>query len=741
MNDLYQKFKSSLGRLRGNSDLGFVVGLFGAVFLLVVPVHKDILSILLVVSIAISLLILLTVIYVKDPPEFSVFPTLLLSVTLYRLGLNVASTRLILLDGDAGSVIESFGTFVVGGNYVVGTVIFLILVIINFVVITKGAGRIAEVTARFTLDAMPGKQMSIDAEMNSGVITEAEALSKREKIQQDADFYGSMDGASKFVRGDAVAGIFITVVNIIGGILIGYFQKEMTIVGSLEKYTILSIGDGLVSQVPAIIISIAAGILVTRSSEEANLGEFVGKQLTVYPRAIGIAGCMLLLFAFFLSETFWPFFILSMICFGAAYYYTKAASVEDSEFDEIGQASVPSHASPGGAPQQSSALNPEEGQENKLSPMENAIEQEVFGLEMGYGLLVLADKKKGGDLLDRITGARTNFAREMGMLLPTIGVRDNIELEPNEYRFLLRGKEIIRSTILPDRVLAMSMGGGDAGKLNGIPTIEPVFGIQAMWIPDEERRNAEIEGCTVVDPSSVLVTHLADVLKRIAYLILEREGTQRLLDLIKDKNPTLVSELLPDLVNVGIIQRTLQNLLRERISIKNLTIVLETIADMAAITKNPDDLSEQARKRLGMYFVKEYEVETDKLLAMTFEPRLEQTLISRVKRSQFDIGLVMDPNLTEGIIREIEPKIKEMTERGLSPIIVTTTELRLAFRRFMEPSYPQLVVLAYQELPTETQIEPFGAIALEAQSLPPDIISAMEDSNTPRDPQDVPVAA
>ena len=715
--------------------------LFGAVLLLVVPVHKDILSILLVVSIAISLLILLTVIYVKDPPEFSVFPTLLLSVTLYRLGLNVASTRLILLDGDAGSVIESFGTFVVGGNYVVGTVIFLILVIINFVVITKGAGRIAEVTARFTLDAMPGKQMSIDAEMNSGVITEAEALSKREKIQKDADFYGSMDGASKFVRGDAVAGIFITVVNIIGGILIGYFQKEMTIVGSLEKYTILSIGDGLVSQVPAIIISIAAGILVTRSSEEANLGEFVGKQLTVYPRAIGIAGCMLLLFAFFLSDTFWPFFILSMVCFGAAYHYSKVASSEDSEFDEIGQASGPSQAPQGGVPQQSSALNSEEGQENQLSPMENAIEQEVFGLEMGYGLLVLADKKKGGDLLDRITGARTNFAREMGMLLPTIGVRDNIELEPNEYRFLLRGKEIIRSTILPDRVLAMSMGGGDAGKLNGIPTIEPVFGIQAMWIPDEERRNAEIEGCTVVDPSSVLVTHLADVLKRIAYLILEREGTQRLLDLIKDKNPTLVSELLPDLVNVGIIQRTLQNLLRERIPIKNLTIVLETIADMAAITKNPDDLSEQARKRLGMYFVKEYEVETDKLLAMTFEPRLEQTLISRVKRSQFDIGLVMDPNLTEGIIREIEPKIKEMTERGLSPIIVTTTELRLAFRRFMEPSYPQLVVLAYQELPTETQIEPFGAIALEAQSLPPDIISAMEDSNTPGDPQDIPVAA
>lgn len=742
MNDFIQKLKASLGRFSGNSDLGFVFGLFGAVLLLVVPVHKDILSILLVISIAISLLILLTVIYVKDPPEFSVFPTLLLSVTLYRLGLNVASTRLILLDGDAGSVIESFGTFVVGGNYVVGTVIFLILVIINFVVITKGAGRIAEVTARFTLDAMPGKQMSIDAEMNSGVITEAEALAKRERIQKDADFYGSMDGASKFVRGDAVAGIFITVVNIIGGILIGYFQKDMTITGSLEKYTILSIGDGLVSQIPAIIISIAAGILVTRSSEEANLGEFVGKQLTIYPRAIAIAGTMLLMFAFFLSETFWPFFILSMVCFAAAYHFSKVADAEISEFEQVGQGASPVPSLPqssgGSAPSGSPS---EDGQDGKLSPMENAIEQEVFGLEMGYGLLVLADKKKGGDLLERITGARTNFAREMGMLLPTIGVRDNIELEPNEYRFLLRGKEVVRSTIMPDRVLAMSMGGGDAGKLNGIPTIEPVFGIQAMWIPDEERRNAEIEGCTVVDPSSVLVTHLADVLKRIAYLILEREGTQRLLDLIKDKNPTLVSELLPDLVNVGIIQRTLQNLLRERISIKNLTIVLETIADMASITKNPDDLSEQARKRLGMYFVKEYEVEKDKLLAMTFEPRLEQTLISRVKRSQFDIGLVMDPTLTEGIIQEIEPKIKEMTERGLAPIIVTTTELRLAFRRFMEPSYPQLVVLSYQELPTETQIEPFGAITIESQSLPPDIISAMEESNSSHNSGEVPVAA
>ena len=733
MSEIFQKLRSYLSRFGGNSDLGFVFGLFGAVLLLVLPVHKDILSILLVFSIAISLLILLTVIYVKDPPEFSVFPTLLLAVTLYRLGLNVASTRLILLDGDAGSVIQSFGTFVVGGNYVVGAVIFFILVIINFVVITKGAGRIAEVTARFTLDAMPGKQMSIDAEMNSGVITEAQALQRREKIQKDADFYGSMDGASKFVRGDAIAGIFITVVNVIGGILIGYFQRDMSMSDSLQTYTILSIGDGLVTQIPAIIVSIAAGILVTRSSEEANLGEFVSRQLTIYPKAIAIAGVMLLMFALFLSDTFWPFFILSICCFMAAYYFSKKSqnfSIDDISNEGNQGGPMGPNSGANALPNQSDPTHANAHEGPSLSPMESAIEQEVFGLEMGYGLLVLADKKKGGDLLERITGARTNFAKEMGMLLPTIGVRDNIELEPNEYRFMLRGKEIVRSTLIPDRSLAMSMGGGDASKLNGIPTTEPVFGIKAMWIPEDEKRNAEVEGCTVVDPSSVLVTHLADILKRTAHLILEREGTQRLLDLIKDKNPTLVSELLPDLVNVGIIQRTLQNLLRERIPIKNLTLILETIADMASLTKNPDDLSEQTRKRLGMYFIKEYETEPNKLVALTFEPTLEQTLISRVKRSQFDIGLIMDPQLTEGIIKEIEPKIDEMNNNGITPVIVTTAELRLAFRRFMEPSYPQLLVLAYQELPSETQIEPFGAIALANQSLPDEIVDAMNEQES-----------
>jgi flagellar biosynthesis protein FlhA len=729
MNEAKLAFFNLFSRFKGNSDLGFILGLFGAVFLLVVPIHKDFLSVLLVLSIAVSLLILLTVIYVKEPPEFSVFPTILLSVTLYRLGLNVASTRLILLDADAGSVIKSFGTFVVGGNYVVGAVIFLILVIINFVVITKGAGRIAEVTARFTLDAMPGKQMSIDAEMNAGIITEAEALQRRAKIQKDADFYGSMDGASKFVRGDAIAGIIITVVNVIGGILIGYFQREMEITSALQTYTVLSIGDGLVSQIPAIIISIAAGILVTRSSDEANLGEFVGRQLTIYPRAIAISGALLLLFSFFLTETFWPFFILSLTCFGAAYYLSRK-KVGEYGIEEMpngsGDIVSPVAKSAGQSADKGHGISAADTQE--LSPMEQAIEQEVFGMEMGYGLLVLADKAKGGDLLERITGARTNFASEMGMLLPTIGVRDNIELEPNEYRFLLRGKEIVRASLVPDRLLAMNMGDADDSKLNGIQTTEPVFGIKAHWIPQSDKRMAEVEGFTVVDPASVLVTHLSDSLKRFAYLILEREGTQRLLDLIKDKNPTLVSELLPDLVNVGVIQRTLQNLLREKVSIKNLTLILETIADMAPVTKVPDDLSEQARKRLGMYFVKELESEPNKLTALTFEPKLEQSLLQRVKRSQFDVGMVMDPEVTQGILSELEPKIDEMVSNGLTPVLVTTSELRLAFRRFMEPSFSQLVVLAYQEIPSETFIEPYGAISLPEFSIPQEISAHIEGS-------------
>ena len=572
--------------------------------------------------------------------------------------------------------------------------------------------------------------MSIDAEMQNGVITEAQAIRKKKNFKKEADFYGSMDGASKFVRGDAIAGIIITVVNVIGGILIGFFQKDMLISDALQTYTILSIGDGLVTQIPSIIVSIAAGILVTRSSEEANLGEFVGKQLVVYPKAMAISGSLLLLFSIFLSETFGLFSFLRSDVLQVLTFFTGNLMIHQKfkRFQSNYPCKITIHRNLRVLPHLlMNHLIMHYRQLRKL------LSRKFLHLRWGTDCLYLQIKKKGGDLLDRITGARTNFAKEMGMLLPTIGVRDSIELEPNEYRFLLRGKELERSSVVPDRFMAMNMGEGDVSKLGGIPCIEPVFGIKASWVDEEQKRKAEVEGCTVVDPSSVLVTHLSDVLKKNAHLILEREGTQRLIDLVKDKNPTLVSELLPDLVSVGVIQRTLQNLLREKVSIKNFTLILETIADVANLTKLPDDLAEQARKRLGMYFVKEFEAEPNKLLALTLESSLEQTLISRVKKSQFDIGLAMDPELTQNFLQELEPKISEMSSKGLTPILLTTAELRLALRRFLEPSIPQLVVLAYQELPSETLVEPYGFITLPNNSLPEEIVQQMEQ------PQETPI--
>lgn len=717
MQSVLKNLKALFGKFSNQTDLIFVLWLFGTVALLVLPIPKGFLDLLLVLSVAVSLLVLLTVIYIKNPPEFSVFPTLLLAVTLYRLGLNIASTRLILGEADAGAVIDAFGSFVVGGNYIVGAVVFLILVIINFIVITKGAGRIAEVTARFTLDALPGKQMSIDAELNAGLISESDATQKRISIQKEADFYGSMDGASKFVRGDAVAGIFITLINVVGGILIGVFQKDYPVGKALEVYTLLSIGDGLVTQIPAIIVSVAAGILVTRSSEESNLGAFVGKQLTIYPRAIAIAGGMLLAFALLPGMPFTPFFILSVACFYASYLLNKVKKKEESELKIQGLPTAAALPGSNNAGQLTDGGGDSSPESSVPSNIQKAIEVDVFAIEMGYGLLTLADRKRGGDLLDRITGCRTNFTKDMGMVIPTIAVRDNIELEANAYRFVLRNKEIAAGTVVPDRFLAMDVTGTASASLNGIETIEPVFGLQALWIGEDEKTNAEISGYTVVDASSVMVTHLSDVLKENAHFILEREGTQQLIDMVRDKNATLISELLPDLVNVGLIQRVLQNLLREKISIKNLTLILETIADYASATKNPDDLSEQARRKLGMYFVPEYESEPNIIQSLTLDPELEQVMISRVQRTQFEIGLAMDPTLTQALLQEMAPKINEMSETGLPPLIITAAELRLALKRFFEPTFPRLSVLAFHELPNQTEVQNYGTIQIPREYL------------------------
>jgi flagellar biosynthesis protein FlhA len=678
-------------------DLLFVLGLFGTILLLVIPVPALALDLLLAASIGISLLMLLIIIYVKDPPEFSGFPTLLLAVTLYRLALNVASTRLILGDGHAGAIIEAFGHFVIRGNYVVGAVVFLILVVINFMVITKGAGRIAEVAARFTLDAMPGKQMAIDAELNAGIIDEVTATKRRTKVQKEADFYGAMDGSSKFVRGDAIAGILITLINILGGFAIGIAQKGMPVMEALQKYTLLSIGDGLVAQVPALIVSVAAGILVTRASEDANLGAHISSQLTLYPRALAIAAGAMALFGIMPGMPFLPFMSLAGLAGFTAWSLRKSrAATASALLAKSDAAPLKANGEPAAKP---------------ADDFKKLIEVDTFAIELGSGLLNLAEKKNGGDLLERVTGVRKSFAREMGVIVPPIAIRDNLELEANEYRFLLRGKELARGRILPNRWLAMNVTNSPV-PLKGVPTVEPVFGIDATWIADDEKRAAEIHGYTVVDPGSVLITHLNETVKRSSHLILGRQDVQTLVDHLKEGNPTLIAELIPDLVNIGIIQRVLQNLLREGVSIKNLAVIMECIADFATMSKNPDDLSEQVRKRLGVYFVAEFESEPGTVKSLTLDPRLEQLLMTKVQRNQFDVGLVIDPQIAQHLLNELTARMGEMAEQGLASIVITTAELRLAFRRFFEPSLSKLTVLSYQELPPQTEIQNFGIILM-----------------------------
>jgi flagellar biosynthesis protein FlhA len=684
-------------------DLLFVIALFGTIVLLVMPIPALMLDLFLAASIGISLLMLLIIVYLKDPAEFSGFPTLLLAVTLYRLALNVASTRLILVDGYAGSIIEAFGHFVIRGNYVVGAVVFLILIVINFMVITKGAGRIAEVAARFTLDAMPGKQMAIDAEMNAGAIDEQTAAKRRLKIQKEADFYGSMDGASKFVRGDAVAGILITLINVLGGFAIGIAQKGLPVVEALQKYTLLSIGDGLVAQIPALVVSVAAGLLVTRAAEDSNLGAHISGQLTKYPRALAIVAAMMAIFGLAPGMPAVPFLVLGGLTGFVAYALRKNPATPGATeltppkqlAGKAGKAAKGDEQKPGGQPEDFRKLT----------------EVDVFTIELGVSLLTLAEKKNGGDLLDRITGVRKSFAREMGVVVPPIAIRDNMELDGHEYRFLLRGKEMARGRVIPGRWLAMNVANSPV-QLKGTATVEPVFGIAAIWIGDEEKRSAEIHGFTVVDPASVLITHLSESIKRSANLILGRQDVQGLIDHLKETNPTLVNELIPDLVSVGIIQRVLQNLLREGVAIKNLAVIMECIADFAPHSKNPDDLSEQVRRRLGVYFVGEFESEPGLLKAMTLDPRLEQMLAAKVQRTQFDVGLVVDPQLAQHLLNELTKRMTEMAEQGLAPVLLTTVELRLAFKRFFEPSLGKLVVLSYQELPPRTEIQNFSIILL-----------------------------
>ena len=679
-------------KLFQQTDVVFTFALFGIVMLLILPVPPAVMDLLLAVSIGLSLLILLIVVYLKNPSEFTVFPTLLLTVTLFRLGLNVASTRLILIDGYAGGVIDSFGNFVVQGNYVVGAVVFLILVVVNFVVITKGAGRIAEVAARFTLDAMPGKQMAIDAELNAGLIDETKATQRRMKIQKEADFYGAMDGASKFVRGDAIAGLLITAINVVGGIAIGVVQKGMPLIHALQRYTLLSIGDGLVSQIPSLIVSIGAGMLITRTSESNNLGEHFRQQLFFSPKAIKIVAAMLLIFSIMPGMPFLPFSCLGVFLIFIA-FHLKEHVEPNAEFEQ--------------------ALHQQQDKLEK-EPTANAtvnFNEEIITLELGYNLLPFNDTKSGGDLLERVNNIQNRLEHDLGFFIPKITIKDNVDIPGSRYRILLRGKEIAAHDLEIHSWLAIA-GDDENGLLqlnNAVETREPVFNIKAWWVKEKDKEDAELKGYTLVDPISVLITHLSEILRQKAYLLLGREDTQKLLDVVKVKNPTLISELLPDLVTVGLIQHVLQNLLKEGISLKHLTLILETIGDFAPFTKHPDDLSEQARRKLGMYFIENY-IHAGYLSAIIIDPKLENELISQIKRTQFEVGLFIEPSVTQELLQRLTPLLNHMQEQSLEPIVLASNELRLPFKRFFEPSFPKMVVISYQELPNDVQIRNLGIL-------------------------------
>ena len=682
--------RSMLQRWWKYSDILVALAVILMVVMMVIPLPAAILDLLLTLNLATALVVLLVTMYILEPLGFSVFPSLLLVTTLFRLALNVSSTRLILLNGYAGEVIQSFGRFVVGGNPVVGFVVFCILVIIQFVVITRGAERVAEVAARFTLDAMPGKQMSIDADLNAGLITEAEARARRREIEREADFYGAMDGASKFVKGDAIAGIFITIVNLLGGFVIGVVQRGLSAGQAVQTYALLTVGDGLVSQIPALLISTAAGIMVTRAASESNLGQDVTRQLLSQPRVLAITAGVLGLFGLVPGLPHFPFFLLSALMGGVAYslhgLQEKAAREERERKKQEELEAV-----------------------KKPENVASLLQVDPLEIELGYGLLPLADAGQGGDLLERVVMIRRQCALEMGLLVPPIRVRDNMQLKPNHYVIKLRGAEVGRGEIMLDHYLAMNPGTADH-PLEGIETREPAFGLTALWITARERPKAELYGYTVVDPPSVVATHLTEVIKSNAHVLLGRQEVQTMLDSIKQSHPALVEELVPEVLNLGEIQKVLQNLLREGISIRDLVTCLETMADYGRVTRDPEILTEYVRQALARSITRQYLGEKDKLPAITLDPELEREIGQAVERAPSGSYLALEPARAQEIVRALAGQAERAAMRGVQPVILCSPAVRPHVKKLIGRVVPRLPVLSYPELEAGVAVETVGMV-------------------------------
>lgn len=682
-----------MGKLKNRFDVLVAFGVMGIILMIIIPLPSFLLDILLVVNIALSVLILLMTLFSTNVLQLSIFPTLLLVTTLFRLGLNLSSTRLILGEGYAGNIIESFGNFVVGGNYVLGVIIFLIIIIIQFVVITNGSGRVSEVSARFTLDAMPGKQMSIDADLNSGMIDEKTARRRRRELQQEADFYGSMDGASKFVKGDAIAGIIVTAVNIFAGIIMGVMMLDMDFGEAAQTYIRLTIGDGLVSQIPALLISTASGILVTRADSDDSVASLAGQQLTAIPKAIMITGLVLFILGIMPGLPTLSFFSLGVGCVLIGMTLKKGEEKEKTE-------SI------------SEDLAVEEtAVTNEVEDVSELLNIEALEVEIGYGLIPLADESSGGDLLQRISSIRRQCAIDMGIIVQPIRIRDNLQLEPNQYCIKIKGNRVATYTLMPTMVLCMDpMGLGL--ELEGIKAIEPSFGLEALWISKDKIEEAELRGYTIVDPSTILVTHLLEIVKDKSHELMGREEVKAIMDATKEKYSVIVDELIPDIMTLGEVQKVLQNLLREKVAIKDRVTILETLADNAINTKDIELLTEYVRMALNKGICEAFIDDENTITVATLSNEVERLIANNLQKSVNGTYPAVDPDNTNRIFNSIKEITESIAFANNRPVILVSPKIRAPFRKLVEMVFPNVAILSLNEIPNDVQIRAQAVVNL-----------------------------